>query len=209
MAAPNRTLHRDQLEVRIFVSRVAAGAAGAELVQMFEGFGRHAAFRKALSVSWEETKNSNMVFLGSFGAAVRAFPQPEKFAIRTLPSAPVGEFRTRISNLQPAPGEPAYFAASPAPCCLVTTEDHALLVFSQGLSPNRVTLLLAGITTIGTQAALEFMCRPSGVRALLSHLPAATKGQLPYFEAVIKVRISGGAPVQSEIVAVHLRRSGP
>src|ERR1035441_3670180 len=183
--------------------------AAAELVQMFGGFGRRAAFRRSSSVSWEEAKKSNLVFLGAFSTAAKALPQPEKFAIRTSSSAPPGEFRTRILNLHPAPGEPAYFAASPAPCCVLTTEDYALLVFSQGLSPNRVTLVLAGVTTLGTQAAVEFMCRPSDLRTLLSRFPAATKGQLPYFEAVIKVRISGGAPVHSEIVAVHPRRSEP
>lgn len=181
--------------------------AAAELVKLFDGFGRQGAFRRSLNVSWEEAKNSNLIFLGAFGTAVKALPQPEKFAIRTLPSVPAREARTRISNLRPAPGEPAYFAASPAPCCRATTEDHALIVFSQGLLPNRVTLMLAGITTLGTQAALEFMCQPAGIRTLLSRLPAGAKGQPPYFEAIIKVRISGGAPVHSEIVAVHVRRS--
>jgi hypothetical protein len=52
---------------------------------------------------------------------------------------------------------------------------------------------------------MEFMCRPSDVRTLLARLPAGAKRPFPYFEAVIKVRISGGTPVGSEIVAVHVR----
>jgi hypothetical protein len=183
--------------------------AAAELVQVFGGFGRRAAFRRSSSVSWEEVKSSNVVFLGDFGATFNALPRPEKFAIGVAASALPGESRTRIWNLKPAPTEPAYFAGASMPCCISTSQDYAVIMFSQGVSPNRVSLVAAGITTLGTQAAVEFMCRPSDVRGLLSRLPASASGQLPHFEAVIRVRIRGGAPVHSEIVAVHARRSEP
>lgn len=181
--------------------------AVAELVRVFEGFGRRAAFRRSSAVSWEEAKGSSIVFLGAFGLAVKALPRAEKFAIGVVPSAPPGESRTRIWNLKPTPTEPPYFAVSSTPCCLATTQDYAVIIFSRGLSPNRAILVAAGITTLGTQAAVEFMCRPSDVRTLLARFPAGAKGQFPYFEAVLKVRISGGAPVHSEIVAVHVRHS--
>jgi hypothetical protein len=179
--------------------------AVAELVRVFDGFGRRAAFRRSSTVSWEEAKSSSIVFLGAFGLAAKALPRAEKFAIGVAPSAPPGESRTRIWNLKPTPTEPPYFAVSSTPCCLATTQDYAVIMFSRGLSPNRAILVAAGITTLGTQAAMEFMCRPSDVRTLIARLPAGAKRQFPYFEAVIKVRISGGAPVYSEIVAVHVR----
>jgi hypothetical protein len=55
---------------------------------------------------------------------------------------------------------------------------------------------------MGTQAAAEFVCRASDVESILDALP--NKGKLlGPFEVVIRVRVSGGVPVSSTIVAVH------
>jgi len=180
--------------------------AAAELSAMFHGFGSGLGFRRCLNVSWEEAKNSNLIFVGAFSTAIKALPKPEKFGMQTLVPQPPGEVRTRVVNLRPGPGEPAYFTASPSPCCRVTTQDHALITFSPALSPKRYTLLIAGATTLGTQEAVTFLCRPSSVHALLSRLPAPVGDRPPYFEAVIRVRISGGVPVHSEIAAIHVRQ---
>ena len=72
-----------------------------------------------------------------------------------------------------------------------------------GLSATRHSLILAGLTTLGTQAAVEFVCRPRRVEELLAAMGAQPKGPIPTFEALLRVKVSGGVPVQSEIVAVH------
>jgi hypothetical protein len=182
--------------------------AAAEITALFDRFGSHLGFRRALNVSWDEAKDRNLIFVGAFSTAIKALPTPDKFAMQTLIPQPPGEVRTRIVDLRPGPGQPSYFTASPAPCCRVTTQDHALITFSPALSPKRFTLLVAGATTLGTQEAIAFLCRPASVQKLLSKLPEAT-GHPPYFEAVIRVRISGGAPVSSDIAAVHVRPQTP
>jgi hypothetical protein len=180
--------------------------AAAELSALFHGFGSGLGFRRCLNVSWAEAKDSNLIFVGAFSTAIKALPTPEKFGMQTLIPQPPGEVRTRIVNLRPGAGEPAYFTASPSPCCRATTQDHALITFSPALSPKRFTLLIAGATTLGTQEAVTFLCRPASVHALLSRLPLKSGNRPPYFEAVIRVRISGGAPVHSEIAALHVRQ---
>ena len=66
-------------------------------------------------------------------------------------------------------------------------------------------MILAGTTTIGTQAAVEFVCRPNNVADLLARVPRTKGSDLRPFEAVISVKVSGGVPVRSEIVALHPR----
>ena len=64
-------------------------------------------------------------------------------------------------------------------------------------------LILAGTTTIGTQAAVEYVCRQSSVEELLLRLPVSQQGQLKTFEAVIRVKVTRGVPVGSELVALR------
>jgi hypothetical protein len=66
-------------------------------------------------------------------------------------------------------------------------------------------MVLAGTTTFGTQAAVEFVCRRSSVESLLSQLFASSPGDLKPFEAVVRVRIALGVPVGMDLAAVRKR----
>jgi hypothetical protein len=72
------------------------------------------------------------------------------------------------------------------------------------LYPNRRVLILAGITTFGTQAAVEFVCRSGRLEELLSRLGPLERRRVPPFEGVLRVKVSGGVPVQSELLALHV-----
>jgi hypothetical protein len=67
-------------------------------------------------------------------------------------------------------------------------------------------LILAGTTTYGTQAAAEFLMNEESVRNLIEKLPRVGAGQLPFFEALIRLKVSGGVPVQAELLIVRLRQ---
>jgi hypothetical protein len=64
-------------------------------------------------------------------------------------------------------------------------------------------LILAGTTTLGTQAAVEYVCRQSSIQELLLRLPVSQTGELKTFEAVIRVKVTRGVPVGSELVALR------
>jgi len=64
-------------------------------------------------------------------------------------------------------------------------------------------LILAGTTTIGTQAAVEFVCSESTIKDLLSKLSVSNASELKPFEALIRVKVARGVPVESEIVALR------
>lgn len=102
-----------------------------------------------------------------------------------------------ILNLRPRAGEAPLFLASES---LPIAEDYALVVLVPGLYPKNRSLILAGTTTFGTQAAVEFVCRPARVEELLAKLGGRAADP---FEAVLRVRVSGGVPVQAEVVALR------
>jgi len=79
-----------------------------------------------------------------------------------------------IVNVHAQSGEPNEVLASPANQPLV--EDYAVIALVKGLNPSRSVLILAGTTTMGTQAAVEYVCRENSLEqlcnALLSRAPA-------------------------------------
>jgi hypothetical protein len=65
-------------------------------------------------------------------------------------------------------------------------------------------MTLAGITTIGTQAAVEYVCNKTSVEQLLKKARRTGAEVMP-LEAVIRVNVSRGVPVSSQLVGVHMR----
>lgn len=107
-----------------------------------------------------------------------------------------------LANLAPREGEPKFFVPSTLPL----TEDFAVVAIVPGLNPSRWALILAGTSTIGTEGAVEFLCREDTVNQLLSKIGTVKPGILPMFEAVLDIQIKGGVPVHSTIVSFHPRR---
>ena len=66
-------------------------------------------------------------------------------------------------------------------------------------------MILAGTTTFGTQGAVEFVCRQESVEKLLQAIPESSAGPTKPFEALVRVKIARGVPVDTELVAMRVR----
>ena len=73
-----------------------------------------------------------------------------------------------LVNVRPQPEEPKAFLPSAPGTTL--TEDFAVIGLVPGLNPARSVLILAGTTTIGTQAAAEYVSREDSLEQLLLRL---------------------------------------
>ena len=102
-------------------------------------------------------------------------------------------------------GEPKIFLATPAN--RPTTEDYAVVSLLPGLDPSRSILILAGNSTFGTQAAVEYVCREDSIKELLQRLKVTKAGELKPFEALLHVKIAHGVPVMTDLVSVRNRRN--
>jgi hypothetical protein len=65
-------------------------------------------------------------------------------------------------------------------------------------------MILAGTTTFGTQGAVEYVCRARSIEDLLLRL-SVSNGNFKPFEALVRVKIAHGVPVDTELVAVRER----
>src|SRR2546429_2768247 len=79
----------------------------------------------------------------------------------------------------------------------------SIIALKRGLNPAHSVLILAGATTIGTQAAVEYVCQQNSLEELLLRLSVSNSGELKPFEAVIRVKVAKGVPVSSELVALR------
>jgi hypothetical protein len=153
--------------------------------------------------SLDDLKQNNLIFLGSpaENLTLRDIPCTTHFVFQRLASGPrSGDLS--IATISPKAGEPAFSLASPADQPL--TEDYAVIGLKHGLDSKHVVLIVAGTTTFGTQGAVEYLCRQESLEELLSHLEVKKAEDLRPFEALLRIRISRGVPVETTLVGVHL-----
>ena len=85
-------------------------------------------------------------------------------------------------------------------------EDYAVVALLPG-SPSRSIMILAGTTTFGTQGAVDYVCRQNSVEELLLRLFVSKTGELKPFEALLRVKVTCGVPVQMDLVALRRKAS--
>jgi hypothetical protein len=136
---------------------------------------------------------------------LRELPRTLDFVFERPKNGP-SYVKSVIANLHPGPGEHAVYRASAS---LPITEDYAIVALVPGLTHGRRALILGGLATLGTQAAVEFVCRPAGLQQLLLKLRSPQDRNLPAFEGVLRVKVSGGVPVQSDLVALRKHADPP
>ncbi|MGA2738513.1 MAG: helix-turn-helix domain-containing protein [Bryobacteraceae bacterium] len=176
-----------------------------DLDQVFASLKHEIHIKRGRLLTWDDAKTSNLIFIGSpsENLSLRELPGTQDFVFARKPTAPrKGDLM--ISNLHPAASEQAAYLASEGQI----TEDYALIALTSGLNASRRVLILAGITTFGTQAAVEFVCRGPRLDELISRLGPAARRQVPPFEALIRVKVSGGVPVQADLLSLHVHPRG-
>jgi hypothetical protein len=173
-----------------------------ELDRVFGLLHRRIRVKRGSLFSLDDAKNNNLIFIGSpvENLSLLEIPGTQEFFFEQLTSGPrKGDHA--IINRHPQPDEGKEFFATPSG--LPLTEDYALLGLVKGMNPGQSVLILAGNTTIGTQAAVEYVCRQSSVEELLLRLSVSQNGELKPFEAVIRVKVARGVPVETELVAIR------
>jgi hypothetical protein len=195
---------RDQKGKTIFDQYTGVGEVLAvhALDHLFGEFHREIRVKRGSLFSLDDAKNNNLIFVGSplENLTLLEIPGTDEFVFHRVPSGP-RKGDPEIMNVHPQPGEAKEFLGTPGDDPL--TEDYAVIAMVKGLEPNQAVLILAGGTTIGTQAAVEYVCNKNSVEQLMLRLSVAQTGQLKPFEAVIRVKVTRGVPVSTELVALR------
>ncbi len=158
------------------------------LTHVFYRLGRDMKVRSGATLSWEQAKESSLIFVGrpEQNPSLRMLPRLNEFNFR---------YHLGIVDSHPPPGGRSAYNNTPHPY----THDSAIIAFLPGLSPGKTTLILAGTVTYGSQAAAEFVCNENEIASLLDRLNVKPGGKIPFFEALIEVRINHDVPVWSHL----------
>jgi hypothetical protein len=175
-----------------------------ELDRAFGLMHREIRVKRGSLLSLDDAKNNNLIFVGSpaENLSLLELPGSREFVFqRVTEGARKGDLG--VANVHPQAGEPSMFLATSGP---PLTEDYATVTLTQGLTAGQHMLILAGTTTLGTQAAVEFVCHDDSLHQLLKSLGVADYGEVRPFEALLRVKVTRGVPVETQLVS--LRKTG-
>jgi hypothetical protein len=153
--------------------------------------------------SLDDAKNNDLIFIGSpsENLTLLEIPSTTEFVFKRVETGPQ-EGNVAIINVRPTKGEAASYVLGPSNTSLA--EDYAVVALVKGINPEHSELILAGTTTIGTQAAVEYVTRENYLDQLLKRMNVKQASELKPFEAVIQVKVARGVPVESSLVALRV-----
>jgi len=151
----------------------------------------------------DDAKNTDLIFIGSpsENLTLLEIPSTREFLFRRVAEGPRAG-KMEIGNVHSVQGEPTVYIATAANVPI--TEDYAVVVLEQGINPEHSEVVLAGTTTIGTQAVVEFVTRENYLIGLLQRMKVSGPNDVRQFEAAIQVKVARGVPVESSFVALRL-----
>jgi hypothetical protein len=173
-----------------------------ELDQLFRGLGGRFRVKRGGLFTLDDAHNNNLIFVGSpmENLTLGQIPNTREFVFRWQSAGP-NRTEEVIVNLHPQAGESAVYPATPQ--MLPMRLDYSVVALMHGLDRARWTLILAGASTIGTQAAVDYVCDRSSVEDLLRRLNLTTGKELKPFEALLQVKIANDVPLQTQLVALR------
>jgi hypothetical protein len=173
-----------------------------ELDRVFGLLNRPLRVKRGALFSLDDVRNNDLIFVGSpaENLTLLEIPGTREFIFQKVNSG-TRSGDVQVVNVHPAAGESQSFMASPS--SQMVNEDYAIIALKPGLDSARSMLILAGTTTVGTQAAAEYVCREDSLAELLQRLGVSKGQDVQPFEALLHVKVTHGVPVLIDLVAVR------
>jgi hypothetical protein len=165
------------------------------LTRLFDERHQQFILKRSLLMTWDEAKAKNLIFIGSTAEnpSLRVLPSTRDFTMEAVPGS------AGVINHNPRPGEPTLYSRPERPLKV----DYAILALLPGVQPNRRMLIFSGLTTFGTQAAVEYVCNSDTAADLLRRI-TDSKGNVHPFEALLETTIGGGVPLETHLVTLRV-----
>jgi hypothetical protein len=197
------TIHFRELKRFLFVPSVTDFTSVGEtiglvsLCQMFSGVGQKYRVQQSRLVNFEEIKGNNAILLGGNQSwSGRVFLNVEGFHFQS----------GVIVNTNPRPGEKSVYKPEFDPVTNQLRRDYALVLMLPNERSDDRVLLIYGIYTQGSEAAIEYLTNPermTDLRKALMDLSPDRKTIPPYFQALLTTTVENAVPGNFSLVAVR------
>lgn len=197
------TIHFRELKQFVFVpSTTDFTAVGetmglANLFALFAQAGQTPRLLQSRLVTFEEIKRGNAILLGgnqTWSGKIYLYPEGFHFVAGT------------ILNKNPRPGEQAVYKPEFDPVTNQLSRDYALLLMLPNERKENRILLIYGIYTQGSQAAIEYVTSPERLAELhqaLLDLSPDHKSVPPYFQALLQAPVENHIPGKASLVSLR------
>jgi hypothetical protein len=197
------TIHFRELKRFIFVpsltdfTSVGETIGLVDLCEMFFRMGDACDVQQSRLLDFDQIKDNNVILLGGNQSwSGRVFLNVEGFRFQD----------GVIINSKPQPGEKALYKPEFDPVTNHLTRDYALVLMLPNEKKENRVLLIYGIYTQGSQAAIEFLTTPekmAQLHAALAKLSPDHKTIPPYFQALLTTTVENAVPGDTSVVAVR------
>ncbi|MGH9354212.1 MAG: hypothetical protein ACRD2G_18950, partial [Terriglobia bacterium] len=181
--------------------------AAAKISRLLSIHGVNFSIQRSDTVSIDNIRASNVIFLGSTmeDRVLGELPLKTQLVFvngkgtrRSL--APV------IRDLSPSEGQLTTYTEQRNPATGTLEGEYALISLLPGIDPSRRMMVLEGISTLGTEAAAEFAVSPESMRSVAALMDASrgSAARSPYFQALLRVVIRSGAVAQISCISARI-----
>jgi len=198
------TIHFHELKRFVFVPSLTDFTSVGEtlgvvnLCEMLSTVGQKCLVQQSRLVNLEEIKGTNAILLGGNQAwSGRVFLNVEGFHFQS----------GVILNRNPQPGEQAVYKPEFDSVTNHLTRDYAVVLMLPNETQDKRVLLIYGIYTQGSQAAIEYLTNPermAELRQALLNLSSDHKTLPPYFQLLLSTTVENAVPGKSSLVAVRV-----
>jgi hypothetical protein len=173
-----------------------------ELEDLFLHLGRQFRVKRGGLFTLDDARKNNLIFVGSptENLTLGEIPQSGGFAFKRLQTGK-DDWVQGVVDLQPRAGESSEYL--PTPDSRPMEVDYAVVTLAHGLDRTRWILILAGASTVGTQAAVDYACDPDSIKDLLHRLNIQSGSDMKPFEALLRVKVANDVPLTTELVKVR------
>ena len=168
------------------------------LCKMFASVGQGCRVQPSRLVNFEEIKGDSAILLGGNQSwSGRVFLNVKGFQFQS----------GLILNRSPQPGEKEVYKPEFDPVTNQLTRDYALVLMLPNERREKRVLLIYGIYTQGSQAAIEYLTNPERMaelkKALLDLAPDHKAVPL-HFQVLLTTTVENGVPGKSSLVALRI-----
>ena len=198
------TIHFRELKRFVFVpsltdfTSVGEALGVVNLCKMFASVGQGCRVQPSRLVNFEEIKGDNAILLGG----------NQSWSGRVFLNVKGFQFQSGvILNRNPQPGEKEIYKPEFDPVTNQLTRDYAVVLMLPNERKEKRVLLIYGIYTQGSQAAIEYLTNPERMselrKALLDLSP--DHATLPlHFQLLLTTTVENSVPGKSSLVAIRV-----
>ncbi|MCL5670018.1 MAG: hypothetical protein M1423_01780 [Acidobacteria bacterium] len=180
--------------------------AAAKIARFLTARGEPFLIKRSGLTSYDDVKNNNVIFLGSDkqDQILKNLPVVQELVFQPPPPDQY-TMGSCIRDMNPPPGHPATYGLQLNPSTGAIEVDYGLISLLPGVSAGHHVLVLAGITTLATQAAGDFVTSERDMARLKQMLGVATamKSRSASFQALLEVKVRDGVPLDAKCLLVR------